>query len=61
MPNKTDKTKKSHETELMHMIPYIEHEYELYKVSKLKNRIVRALAVTTAVLIGLLLACFISR
>lgn len=56
MPNKTDRTKNIHENESMHMIPYIEHEYEMYKVSKRKNRIVRALAVTNAVLIGLFLA-----
>ena len=43
MPNTTSKT---HENEAMQMIPFIEHEYKIYKVSAQKNRIVCALAVT---------------
>ena len=43
MPSKTTK---SHDGETMHMIPFIEHEYKVWKVSRLKNRIVLALCVT---------------
>lgn len=50
MPNNTTST--THESETMHTIPYIEHEYILYKVLKRKNQIVGTLAVTIALLVG---------
>lgn len=43
MPSKNTNT---HECEAMHTIPFIEHEYKLWKVLKQKNRIVLALCVT---------------
>lgn len=57
-----DLTNKHHdETETMHMIPFIEHEYCMYKVSKRKNRIACALAVTNIAWFVLGLAFFIFR
>ena len=53
MPNKTNK---DHENESMHMIPNIVYEYEKWKASRQKNRIVCALAVTNLAWFGLLLA-----
>ncbi len=57
--NMTDKNHDENET--MHMIPFIEHEYRIYKVSKLKNRIACALAVTNIAWFVLGLAFFIFR
>lgn len=60
MPNTTN-TNNIHENETMHKIPFIDHEYEVYKVSRQKNRIVFALAVTNIALFGLFLAYVIFR
>ena len=57
--NMTDKNHDENET--MHMIPFIEHEYRMYKVSKRKNRIACALAVTNIAWFVLGLAFFIFR
>jgi hypothetical protein len=52
MPNKTSD---SHRNETMHMMPFVEHEYEMYRASRQKNRIVCALCVTNfAWLVGIL-------
>ena len=40
------KTTNPHDCESMHMIPFVEHEYKTWKVSRLKNRLVCALCVT---------------
>jgi hypothetical protein len=53
MPNKTTNT---HENEAMHMVPFVELEYERYRASKQKNRIVCALAVTNIAWLVLFLA-----
>lgn len=58
MPNKTNNI---HENEAMHMIPFIEHEYEMWRASKQKNRIVYALAVTNIAWFGLFLAYIFLR
>lgn len=58
MPNNTTNT---HEDEAMHMIPFIVLEYERYKASKQKNRIVCALAVTNIAWFGLFLAYILLR
>lgn len=52
MPNKTN----NHEDESMHTIPFIVSEYEKWKISKQKNRIACALAVTNIAWFGLVLA-----
>jgi hypothetical protein len=49
-----DTPSNTHDSEYLHSIPYIEHQYELYKVVKQKNRIVCTLAVTSALLVGVL-------
>ena len=53
MPNKTTN---NHENEAMHMVPFVELEYERYRASKQKNRIVCALAVTNIAWLVLFLA-----
>lgn len=58
MPNKTNTT---HEDETMHMIPYIEYEYEKWRASRQKNRIVCALAVTNIAWLVLVLAYILLR
>jgi hypothetical protein len=58
MPNKTNNI---HENEAMHMIPFVELEYERYRASRQKNRIVCALAVTNIAWFGLLLAYIFIR
>ena len=55
MPNKTSNNN-IHESEAMHMIPFIAHEYKMWRASKQKNRIVCALAVTNIAWLGLFLA-----
>lgn len=49
MPNEV--TSSTHDSEVMHQIPFIEHEYILWKASRQKNRIVRFLAVTNIALL----------
>ena len=58
MPNNTTNT---HENEAMHMVPFVELEYERYRASKQKNRIVGALAVTNIAWFGLFLAYIFLR
>jgi hypothetical protein len=58
MPNNTNNI---HENEAMHMIPYVEFEYERYRASKQKNRIVYALAVTNIAWFVLFLAFMIFK
>lgn len=52
MPSNTPSN--THESETMHTIPFVEHEYILWKVSRRKNQIVGTLAVTIALLVGAL-------
>ena len=56
MPNNTNNI---HENEAMHMVPFVELEFERYKASKQKNRIVYALAVTNIAWFALCLAYII--
>lgn len=51
----------THDGETMHTIPFIEHEYKVWKVSRLKNRIVLALCVTNTAWLILFLTFFIFR
>jgi hypothetical protein len=55
MPNRKNKP---HEDESMHMILFREHEYKVYKVSRSKNRITCALAVTNLAWFILLVVTF---
>lgn len=61
MPNKTTSNNNIHEDETMSMIPFIAHEYEMWKARKRRNRIVYALAVTNLAWFGLFLAYVLSR
>lgn len=58
MPFKKNKPQKN---ETMHMIPFIEHEFKMFKASKRKNRIAVALAVTNIAWFILLTAIFVLR
>lgn len=51
MPNKTTK---SHDSEAIHCIPFIEYEYYKWMARKRMNRIVCALCVTNIAWLGLL-------
>ena len=42
------KTNRTHNGEQLYKIPFVEHEYSLYRESKIRNRIVKALIITNA-------------
>lgn len=46
MPGKPSGT---HNSEYIYKIPFAEHEYAMYRVSKIRRRIVAALIITNAV------------
>lgn len=55
-----DRSNKTHKSEFVYKIPFVEHEYLMYRVSKIKSRIVMALMLTNAVWL-VILACILSK
>jgi hypothetical protein len=43
-----DKQNNTHNVEDLYKMPFVEHEYTMYKASRIRNRIVMALAITNA-------------
>lgn len=55
-----DKSRETHKSEFVYKIPFVEHEYLMYRVSRIKSRIVMALMLTNAVWL-VILACILSK
>jgi hypothetical protein len=43
-----DKQNDTHNSEYIYKMPFVEHEYMMYKASRIRRRIVMALAITNA-------------
>ena len=48
-----EKTPASHNSEYIYKIPFIEHEFKMYRVSRIQRRIVMALIITNAVWVSI--------
>ena len=55
-----DKLNETHKSEFVYKIPFVEHEYLMYRVSKIKSRIVMALMLTNAVWL-VIVACILLK